>query len=791
MDSATRPTELSCRVPNSPLPDIREAIGSRPGRKPKGTFAVLIACVACACMATHVFGGNLAAPTGYALDANGCRLLGEAPAAGVHPRVFFNADELPRIRRRMETTTFGRTFRKTVLGVVGQVKNQYANLAELGAGDIPREVIEKHMKPAEGRNIQWGVASVYAAAYEDKELAEFMARVIAAHGRILLASKELGIGGPARLWDTTNYTVGESWTIGAAGLAVSYDVLFNTMTDAQRAVVREAIATATAGRTPYGSGLPRGFAASNHYGYHGDLAVLLCAIEGEEGFDKPTYERIRRILLDYWDVGYTDLGAAHEDAYMQLGLRAGSRGLLALARRGDNVFATAKYRNYLEYVALEFEPFPRGAFVGGASLSMVAELYPTCILVGRYMYPRDPAANYAWRHTVGDDYDRPFRWQAHLGYLLFGGDWRGPAGRERMLAESGLPRARFYPVRGKLVARSDWSTDALQFTLDARPDAFLIGHDKVDRGHFTLSALGRNWAANGSFHKWQLSDENSLVHIDGKAQGWKAPSVRFVAHRDTPLATTGSADLKYAYDWQWSPPWPSKDKAFPEPWAPERSDPRDLGWPREHAPGWLPEQIYASKTGYRTSLPAGNWMRRRPYNPVLRARRATALVRGRHPYAIVADDIQKDDGEHTYAWYMQVPADLELIGQDGGDFILGETAGGKADGNPGDEKPGRRLLVRVLQADATAGGLTGRMEAYVAHVDKRRNTKTHARRLILQCRAVAPAFKIMLLPHVAGEALPTTAWKTPGRALSVRWPEEQHLLTFAAEGDAWRIRAGK
>ncbi len=721
------------------------------------------------------------------LDQHGTRVLSELPPLGTHPRVFFTADELPRIKRRLETTRFGKKFKPTVLSIVQQVRNRYGRLAALQQEDLTAKVIEEHMTPNEGRNIQWGVASVYAAAYDDAELKDFMARVITNHGRILLAAKRLGIDGPSRLWETTNFSVGESWTIGAAGLAVSYDVLYREMSEQQRSIVRKAIATATKGRTPYGTRLPKGFGASNHFGYHGDLAVLLCAIEGEEGYDRPTYENIRRILLDYWEVGHTDLGAAHEDAYMQLALRAGSRGLMALARRGDTIFATEKYRNFLDYVALEFEPFPGGAFVGGASGSMAEELYPTFAIIGRYMYPEKPAANFIYRHTLGDDYTRRIRWQGHLDYLIFGGDWDGPESRQQMLRDSGLPLTRFYPVRGKLVFRSDWSTDALQFTLDARGDAFLIGHDKVDRGHFTLSALGRNWAANGWFSRFQASDRNSLVHIDGKAQGWKAPSVRLQHHNTTPVAATGSADLKYAYDWQWSPPWPSKEdgRYSAAGWEPERSDPRDLGWPSDLAPDWLPEQIFGSDTGYATKTPAGNWMRRRPYNPVLRAIRATAAVRGQHPYAIVADDIQKDDKEHSYSWYMQLPSDLELKSHRGRDFILGEVDERVADGKPA--LGSRRLLVRVLQANATTGELTGRVESYVAHVDRRRGTNTLAKRLILEIQATAPNFKIMLLPHVVGQLLPVTTWEESGRKLRVQWDDQQDKVEFKPDKKAYKI----
>ena len=54
--------------------------------------------------------------------------------------------------------------------------------------------------------------------------------------------------------------------------------------------------------------------------------------------------------------------------------------------------------------------------------------------------------------------------------------------------------------------------------------------------------------------------------------------------------TGGVADLKYAYDWQWSPPWPGANRSFGPEWEPETTNPRDLGWP--DAPDWLPRRLY-------------------------------------------------------------------------------------------------------------------------------------------------------------------------------------------------------
>jgi hypothetical protein len=610
-----------------------------------------------------------------------------------------------------------------------------------------------------------------------------MAGVVTNYARVILASREMAVGGELKggtgavlgktfnVWKRDNFDVGVSWTFGASGVPICYDLLYNDMTTLQRDTVRRAIATATRGRRSWGMGFPRGRAASNHYGYHGDLAVMLAAIEGEEGYDRRTWDRIVQVLVDYWEVGFEPAGACHEDLYgPNLGLRAGMRGLVALARRGHNVFDTPRFRNYVRYVAHELEPFREGVFVGGASGGPGLP-YPTSMIVTKYLLPDDPVADYTWRYYVGDDYKRSLRWQGWHDYTLFGTDW--DAGRECTLAGTGMKLTAFFPRRGKLITRTDWSEDALYLHLDARPDAFQIGHDTVDRGHFVMGAHGRRWAIRGSWHHWRTSADHSLVHIDGKAQAWKAPSVKFLHHEDSGTAVTGVADLKYAYDWEWSPPWPKADRKFPAPWEPERTDPRKLGWPDD--PDWLPHTLYGTEgAGY-----IGSWMWRRPYNKVRHAFRSAVMARGAHPYVLVVDDVRKDDAARDYAWYMQVPLDVTLVSKSRRDVLLGEKDGS------------RRLLVRVLQVDGAAGApareVASKLETYKVKHDARRN-KTHmGNRLIISTRSVEPRFKVLLYPHRKGDALPAASWGDAGARVGIVWEDQADSFLFS-QGDDGRTR---
>lgn len=696
--------------------------------------------------------------------------------------MFFTADDLPEIRSRLDSNSdFSRAFWPIMQRVNSEMIRNYGGFAEADFSNPTVEELEKYIKPDEARNVRWGMASLYAVLFDDKYLKEVMIGTIVNHAKLLIASREMNAGGDVRggtglklnerfnIWETDEFDVQVSWTIGAAGFALSYDVLYNDMTEEQREIVSEAIAVSTQGRRAYGMDMPLGFAGSNHYGYHGDLAVLLAAIEGEPGFDEETFENISQVLRDYWDVSFTEAGACHEDGYgPDLGLRAGGRGFMVLARRGYNIFETKKFRNFIDYMVREYEPQPGGKFMGGASGGPYAELYPTSTLIARYMYPDSPAANYIYRYLIGDDFERRFRWQGWLDWMIYGDQWEGPESREEVLEESGLSLTVFYPERGKQVFRSDWSEDALQFTLDARSDAFLIGHDRVDRGNITMSALGRNWAFAGDFRLFSSSKMHSLVHIDGKAQPYKAPSVRFLCQSDDENGSIAVADLKYAYDWEWTPPWPTVNDSRYLSWEKEMAGPADLGWPVDYLPAWAPDHLYGSETGYSHT----NGLRKRPYNEVEKAIRGTVAARGENPFVVVFDDIQKDRKERTYEWYLQLPTDLEIKKQVGRDLILGEIGVEPAPGEP-------CLLVRVLRADDTSGEtpevIDFRIEDYTAHRD------ATGKRLIIPVESTAPHFRILLFPFRVGDLVPRTT-VSEEEILAV-WPDQESLIRFREDDE--------
>jgi hypothetical protein len=177
----------------------------------------------------------------------------------------------------------------------------------------------------------------------------------------------------------------------------------------------------------------------------------------------------------------------------------------------------------------------------------------------------------------------------------------------------------------------------------------------------------------------------------------------------------------------------------------------------------------------------GFWL---PYNPVQYAFRTCGLVRGKHPYVIVSDDVRKDDEPHDYAWLMQVPDDVALEAIvvpkapaiEEFDIIL-------ADGTD------RRLLVRVLQAGAKPADLAAcrRGVQFETYVREHRRQVTPYRRLVLPARGVTGTFRVLLFPFRAGQRLPQTAWNAKRAELQVAWRDQQDTIAFAPRQDG---RAG-
>jgi len=172
---------------------------------------------------------------------------------------------------------------------------------------------------------------------------------------------------------------------------------------------------------------------------------------------------------------------------------------------------------------------------------------------------------------------------------------------------AGIPRAKHFQGRGLCVWRTGWTANDVMFSIEAGP-YYPVTHNQADKGHFTLYGLGYRWATDCGYaneHEPEGRGQtlgHSCVLIDGKGQalagaGWgvNGSIVRYEANDRYGCAL---ADCTEAYN----------RNSAGKPGAGARFARRQavFVYPRQAAPA----------------------------------------------YALVLDDIQKDDQPHQYTWQM-------------------------------------------------------------------------------------------------------------------------------------------
>lgn len=517
------------------------------------------------------------------------------------------------------------------------------------------------------------------------------AKIVLAHYATYGCSNCTYVRGMRRsdLWDTKRaWFIINDWHTAGLGIALSYDVLYDRLSLRQKMFIRSALAVSVHGREHWGvsnissSGSPNAEQHphrifSNWATYHANLHLVNLAIQGETQFDHMTTNLGARYStnLDRQSKALTDAFMAHsiyadgstfEDGYMyNLGMREGSLLFVALARRGINHIHTQRYRNFIYNGAQMMEPFHCGQLVGHSSGG--GQLYPTWQALARYLYPWGELPAMLWRQRMGTVFQdfQPCRITFHqtmMQLAILGMDHQrktrfasSPAAMSKE-ARRNFALSFYAPRRGLLIARSSHAEDSLYMHFDARPDAFLLGHDNSDRGVFTLTALRRTWIDELS---WRYPDSqlHSLMHVDGQAQGLKAPSVAMLKVLDDVQVVLAAADLTYAYNVQWVRAFAGqkeprrKEKVFEGSksyykWVTfsekEKGGPTQFGWPADDPGTDLGFTNKTSLWGERDIGFSGFYVWKRPYRRkrLSYAVRSVALVRmhGNSSYVVIGDD---------------------------------------------------------------------------------------------------------------------------------------------------------
>ena len=750
-----------------------------------------------------------AAPLRYAVDTTGLdrRLLTPAPKAGQHPRVWFNAEDVPAIRERQKSPA-GKAAMDAIRAhltklLTGPAATYAAQYTALASGDANVDLYAKEqgdlgfLLPYEafrclidedqegGKRIATALATVAPAMAA--KVVENVAKAKEAYAKAqatYTANKEAGKPVVPPIDRTNDFnTVGLGATFqGTYGLA--YDFAHGFMSEAQRSAVRKTLATATAGMTNIGCEAIPVLRASNHIPWENRLIEAVTAIEGEEGFDPSTYQRCVNAQTNFIATSIYAGGEAFEGwakNFMFL------EHAIVMAKRGNDLVAAANLRaTFNQYFVAAMNPWGGGFTfcdsLGGSGIKIARN---ADVAMYRALFPNDLAGQVIYANQLDGDPAKvignqvntrhPFAVTDALLCAIYATDLPiTDLAEARKRISVGRSPTYFSEDTGNLITRSSWEADALYLHYLTR--TVPGGHVYADRSHFSLYGLGRFWSIYQGSR--QIREQygpvmRSVVMCDN--QGPSTMEGRCAAYVDQPLATLTATDLKDTWNHQkgYVVRAPKGTPTFQHPFTYNhfRLRPSSLPWmdaPIPLLPNW--DSSRKPESGDHN-----DWYLR-PIQ-VQKAFRTASLVRGTHPYVLIADDLQLDQQERTYDWTMVLAPDLVL----GAATFTGTPEHPAADIRIDEKSGDRHLLVRVLSATALDAQTPATVD--LTPVPNPPQKDLQVNKLHIPSRSARPDYRMLLVPHRTGDALPTTTWSADRTTVTIAWADQRDEVTFTPGKD--------
>ena len=581
-------------------------------------------------------------------------------------------------------------------------------------------------------------------------------------------------------------------------LGLSLDFSGKWMTAEQKDLMRRVIAKATYGRRAYGEDNTVRFRDVNWVGWDLPQFIALTAIEGLEGFDREAWDCGRETVRGFCDWGIDDSGVVYESN----GKTPGSfefitLSMVSLARRGENLFGHPHWRKLLVGQTQMTSPGGRVTVNSGTQYSPYSRQSLSLMLADeiKAFFPQERVADYLLTKAVqapGAEEDEGLRGWVLKGFdpaqfpeqvkklkrlrlpsptypgfvrsVLYDADYQ-PTTR----ADLGLPLDFNAPTHGVFSSYSDRSTNAAWMNLMVRPDHYFgAGHHHSDAGMFHFSALGVDWFTQSPFDQAFDGTYFNLVQVDGASEPVNLPEDHILGYNGAATylgmsvgtaGAAGSADLTYAYSYRWL-------TQPPQEWTPHLVS---LGW--EPEPSERIQRIFAGTARYKmrpwwSTYNYCNYIPtcRAPFNPMRCVFRTAALLRGDKPYGVVVDDLKKDDATHWYQWAAMLNGGVwraEVANLPANEIALGYTG---IDPKPGDTavkpalkpQPGDPLLLvcALGMADSGDPALPLFQVATLPGAKDRAGKVMNYDRLVINHKAADAAFRVLLIPFRAGDALP-------------------------------------
>jgi hypothetical protein len=767
------------------------------------------------------------------------RLYSKVPPPGVHPRILFSPEDVPVIKKQLESTVSGRQLlahtdlflSKTLYDKTSDEGKIFAKLSSGDLAGLEWLVDEK-------TGFSWHYFKGYKLQGKLTPHAGYLPRLLeAAAFRALLDNDEARgkevAAAMANYWklrepliDKVNADKNsppDHWRsfhqlVSATNLGFGYDLAAKWMTPEQKIILRRVIAKATSGKLAYGENGPSRWRDTNWTSWDLTHFLTALAIEDEEGYDPEIRKVASQTLRDYLTWGIDSQGVIFEpNGKNGGGLLFGLTSGVALARRGENYLGNPHLRKLT--AAQVQDVVPQGGINVNNGTWGCAPFWGNLASFLKALYPGDQAADWLLRQGRPDQ-DKPITpvdWKKPT-LDTFGGldtitapdvfttlDWKGFRNKDGSLKPSWdrsdlhLPNVFADPDHGLFSVRSGDQQDALFLMFEARPDLRHIGHQHHDSGQFYLASGGVMWAVEAG-PKSSYSADHNTVRIDGKGHadvGW-APKVSFLGTETNGPLVLASSDLKNSYDCGWTSPmhfsW--HDPAFPHWKLSVETDPAVV----KHFKGTQHYKMRLWGDDYTRS----NWgpTMRIEGNPVQYAFRSAGIVNGKHPYALVIDDISKDSKEHLYDWLMQVPVGTRML-----------PAKPSVSGSPVSiiltRSAGPEEWDRMEPPETLSKGTPGLMVCFLGLENQVASNKSYNEvgsenmpvkieqiagsmvaggsslktRLVASQKANDPRFRILLIPVKGGGVLPDVTYDPKSAIATVAWSGQKDSIRFAIGKD--------
>jgi hypothetical protein len=758
------------------------------------------------------------------LNLSGIRQLNQVPAPGIHPRILITPADLPELRDRLRNTRCGQMMWNKVLSYSNGLRGTYDDNADYAKPDLwkgrfggshghvrllyyhdagspfnPKNrgyarLIEGDLTVNPGP--YWSVMSIEAfrcLIERDKVAGANLGKAVLTAMRHDQALRE-----QQREAKHQRGPIDHPVSGGAGGqeLGWIYDLDYNFLGPEARTAIHDELANTTWYHDNYGTFNDPERTYSN-WATFGYWWVPLLAIEGEPGFNDIKLAGLYRGYRDYFSYGVLPSGAVFEgEAKDQMGMD----GIIAFARRGlpnlaGHPHVRAYTMNFLPHSIMpnpDFKErsssFPPGGFVKYDRLGGTGNILAVDSFGLKYLFPKDPIADWVFHVSVGDDYlqtpdgDNPGYWNQLLIAAMMPSDY-DPANSDP--SKLGLGLSFIAGDRALVMTRSGWDRDALMLNLHVR--GVNGGHPYADRNSIFFAGKGRVWVG---LNQWiPDSNQQSQVQIDDWTQDAITPG-RLVDVVDQPQATFAVGDASYCWNWHLirvdSNPVTHRPYTLRE--IGDGRDPFKPGEPWElhsyndftYTPVPLPS---AEKPLYQLQSWIGlpgtlTPMYKKPNHRVIKAFRTTGIVRGAHPYALVLDDIQADQSPHDYSFQLLMEKDLTqqqetIEGFTLDDEVLQGAAGpvnSPVPPTPAElavEQP--KLLIRALRCD-----LADPAAKITSTYEKIKDNYV----LSLKATSVDPKFIVLMYPYRKADPLPVTSWDAGHTVVSISFPDyTDHIAT--------------